>query len=98
MTRFDSGIVDSLLEANKDIRERRFRLRWKGSKVPRGVMVGDIPVDWTQHGVVYGGGDVIGFYDRTVCFGGENRDEHELIVYADKQVFNQDGTACEELK
>jgi|ERR1041384_715861 hypothetical protein len=58
-----------------------YRLKWCGTKIPRGTKVDGAPISWTQHGCVYTDrGAPVGFYVRLKEFDGDNHDEHEMII------------------
>lgn len=85
------GLVEQLAE----LQPIRYLLRWKGSKIPRGAKVGDVPIAWTQHGIVRGAdGQTLGYYERTIEWGGPDRDEHEMVIRAKAQVFDTEGRPC----
>lgn len=72
-----------------------YRLRWRGSKIPRGATVGGVSIGWTQNGIVTGtGGERLGTYERVVEWGGPGRDEHEIMIYAKDLVVGVDGQPC----
>ncbi len=42
-----------------------FLLEWHGSRIPRGAIIQEHSIAWTQHGIVRTcGGAVIGYYER----------------------------------
>ena len=74
--------VNSLLERRRDGANHAYILRWEGSKVPRGAIVGDETLAWTQNGTAHNrSGRMVGTYDRVVVFGGESGQEQAMIVY-----------------
>lgn len=68
---------------------RVFRLFWKGSsRVPKGVSVGGYTIQRTQNGVVtFSDHDYFGTYDRLLDRGGEDGNEHLMLVYLDPATF-----------
>jgi hypothetical protein len=63
----------------------RYVMKWRGSKVPHGAAI-DKTAFYTQHGVVTSvDGEIVGYYDRTIEWGGEAGDEHEIAIYTDSE-------------
>ena len=57
-------------------------LKWEGSKVPRGAVVNDETLAWTQNGRAHNqSGKIVGNYERIVEFGGDSGKEQVMIVY-----------------
>jgi hypothetical protein len=76
----ESKIKSLLIESSR--RCRVFRVKWRGSKVPSGAIVGNSTIGWTQHGIVLDkSGNQIGSYTRVKEFDGPNHDEQEILVY-----------------
>lgn len=84
----------SLINALKNTSEKKYKLNWKGSKIPRGAKVGNSFIDWTQNGIVSAGGKNVGFYERTIEWGGANKDAHEMIIYSNEVVYDTNGNEC----
>lgn len=62
-----------------------FVLHWTGHKIPRGYKVNGVEIGWTQNGLVVGiNKENLGTYERTLEYGGPNKDEHEMIVVPNK--------------
>lgn len=79
------GIINAIRNYNP---QRIFRVAWKGSRVPRGVVVAGYSIEWTQNGVVnFRDNDYFGTYDRLVDRGGEEGDEHLMLIYLDPTTF-----------
>ncbi len=58
-----------------------FLIEWSGSRVPRGAIIKEQEIAWTQHGVVRSTeGKVIGYYERVVD--DLNQDTQIMIVFA----------------
>lgn len=45
---------------------KSYRVRWKGSNVPKGAIIEGFEIAWTQNGVVHSNGKIIGRYERIV--------------------------------
>ncbi|OGK41626.1 hypothetical protein A2954_07135 [Candidatus Roizmanbacteria bacterium RIFCSPLOWO2_01_FULL_37_12] len=57
-------------------------LNWIGSKIPRGVVINNKEIAGAQNKVVTSKkGEIIGIYDRLIESGGENNDEHCMVVF-----------------
>ena len=62
--------------------KRIFVLDWEGSKVPRGVEIDGQEIAWTQNGMVTSTDRKhIGTYNRTIEFGGESGQHHQMVIY-----------------
>lgn len=61
---------------------KKYRVKWTGSKIPRGVEIPGLgTIAWTQHGrVLTGEGEDIGTYQRVREFAGDSGDEHEMLI------------------
>lgn len=71
---------DLLAQIRQDTRV--YLLDWEGSKVPRGVTIEGKVIAWTQNGMVVATDhSTIGTYDRTIEFGGESRQHHQMLIY-----------------
>ena len=58
-------------------------MSWKGTKTPHGAVLGEAAVSHAQNGIVASvRGDTVGTYERLVEWGGPNRDEHMMLVWA----------------
>jgi hypothetical protein len=67
-------------------RTRVYLLQWNGSKIPRGFIIGDCPIVWTQHGIVIGHDHIkIGEYERLEEYGGTDGTRHLMMVFTDLQ-------------
>lgn len=80
--------VDALLQKCIEACNYVFLLKWRGSKVPRGAVIGGHKIIWTQHGKIMTGeegkpwsGKHIGYYQRLIEFGGKDQDEHLMLAY-----------------
>lgn len=72
-------------------------MKWKGSKTPYGATIGGVEVFGSQHGRLSGAdGEELGWYARTIEFGGTDGDEHAMQIELPKGVTaaNPDGTEC----
>lgn len=78
-----SSSVRFHLIKNDDVMSRsRWLLSWKGNKMPRGVVLGDVVVEWTMEGRVGSDrGTVVGRYQSLVMYGGRWKNEHEMLVW-----------------
>ena len=73
-----TGLLRKIAERAKGI----FLLEWEGNKIPRGAIVCDKRIAWTQHGLVTGeSGKNIGTYERLVEFGGASGKEQKMLVF-----------------
>jgi len=71
-----------LLSRIKKSCKHAYILKWEGSKVPRGAVVGSETLAWTQNGCANNqSGEIVGTYERVVEFGGDSRREQVMIVY-----------------
>jgi hypothetical protein len=78
--------VADLITSLRSRRQFAYRLRWRGTKVPRGAQLDGSPISWTQHGCVYtnaSAGTIVGYYTRVAEFAGASGDEHEMIISTD---------------
>lgn len=74
--------VNSILEKIKKEALSAYVLNWKGGKIPYGAEIGGHKVGWTQNGIVSNEkGEMIGTYDRLMEWGGEDKNEHCMIVF-----------------
>jgi hypothetical protein len=74
--------VNTILTAAKGYAKHAYLLNWEGNKVPRGAVVGDETLAWTQNGCAHNqSGQIVGTYDRVVEFGGDSGKEQVMIVY-----------------
>ena len=72
-------VSDLLQELAQD--KDAFLVEWKGSRVPRGAIIKDQEVTWTQHGIVRAaGGKIIGYYERIID--DLNQDIQVMVVFA----------------
>jgi len=77
-------IVNTLLNPIKKAIKGAYLLEWEGGKIPRGAVVGDKTLAWTQNGFAHGeDGRMVGTYDRIVEFGGANKQKQIMVVYLD---------------
>jgi hypothetical protein len=64
---------------------KTFLLKWQGGRIPRGAVIEDKEISWTQDRVV---SDIqnkkIGSYQRLIQFGGKSRKNQEILVFLDK--------------
>jgi hypothetical protein len=75
-----TGLIGRMQTAAK----AAYLLTWHGRKVPRGAVVGDHMITYTQSGVVTADfGDEIGTYQRLVEFGGPDRTLQQMVVFLD---------------
>jgi hypothetical protein len=74
-------IADRLMRMRRLHAKKVFHLKWKGGKVPEGAVVDEKRIVYTRDGNVTGERTSIGTYERLVEFGGENRDEHQMLVF-----------------
>lgn len=87
---------DQLVAFCAEQQPKKYRLIWKGSKIPRGASVGGISISWTQHGLVIGAnGENLGYYERIKEWNGLDKDEHEMLISTDREVFDTNGKICE---
>jgi len=96
----DNGIPDAAKALIKTLslatEQQRVRIRWSGTKVPRGASVGGVPIAWSQNGMLSGpNGEQLGFYTRGVEFGGVSGQEHEMTLSVKAQVEFPGAMACE---
>lgn len=74
--------INAILTEMKGSCKRAYVLRWEGNKVPRGAVVGDETLAWTQNGCAHNqSGDIVGTYERIVEFGGDSGNEQVMVVY-----------------
>ena len=74
--------VNQLLHAHHRQAKKIFHLKWEGGKIPRGAVICDQEISWTQNGIVQAmDGDIIGTYHRLVEFGGNFGSEQQMIVF-----------------
>ena len=74
--------VNNLLVKIKERATKIFLLKWEGGKVPQGAVVCGQEIAWTQHGIVNAtNGNQIGTYERTVEFGGETKNEQQMLIF-----------------
>ena len=89
-------LAKDLIKKLAETQSAEYRLRWKGSKIPRGAKVGEAEISWTQQGIVSDkNGHRLGYYERRVEFGGPDNDEHEMIISSNAPVYDTQGDACE---
>lgn len=79
--------VRAFLDLLRTTYKNSYRLRWKGTNIPRGAAIDGIVIagGGVQNGIICGGpnNDTLGYYKRTKEYAGEGRDEHEMIVATD---------------
>lgn len=92
--------AEALLSFLRKAAPKRYILRWVGSsRVPRGAKIGEVAIGWTQHGIVTGtGGEQLGYYERTVEWGGPYSDSHEMIISCAGPVYGPNGDLCPEVE
>lgn len=74
-----TGLLQKIAERANDI----FLLEWEGNKIPRGAIINGRSIGWTQNGIVVSDqGENMGTYKRTVEFGGANKSEQKMLVFA----------------
>ena len=74
--------VNSMLNQLKDMADRFFVISWEGSRVPRGAMIDEHEIAWTQNGrVLNSQGKAIGYYDRIIDCGSETGTKQQMLVY-----------------
>lgn len=77
----DGGMISKLIELSIEQQAEQYLLSWQGNEVPRGALLGEHEIVWTQHGVVRNSkGDVIGHYERLVEFGGKSGISQVMLV------------------
>lgn len=59
---------------------KMFLLRWTGGRVPVGAEAHGHIITWTQHGIVYADGRMIGAYDRLIDNPGRDGAEQVMLV------------------
>lgn len=91
--------VQEVLKVARESQSDRYRLTWRGSKIPRGAKVGGLAIAWTQNGTVHvEGGDIVGYYKRETEFGGAAGDEHVMVISTSfGEVTGGDGMTVEKL-
>ncbi|MBP7708725.1 hypothetical protein KA107_03490, partial [Candidatus Pacearchaeota archaeon] len=74
--------VNALLLRLREDCKHVYVLRWEGNKIPRGAVLGEETIAWTQNGCVNSkSGKMIGTYCRVVEFGGQSGKEQVMLVY-----------------
>jgi hypothetical protein len=74
---------------------QKFILKWKGPKIPHGAKIGNESIGWTQHGVIKSkNGEIIGYYQRITEWGGDTKDEHEIMISCNDQLYDTKGDLC----
>ena len=90
-------LANALVDDIRNSSTHDYIMRWKGSKIPRGAIIDGIAIVWTQHGIIIGeNGEALGYYDRMREFGGDNHDEHAMLITTPEaaRVVAPDGTVC----
>lgn len=65
----------------------RYRIRWRGTNVPRGIPFGLGVIAWAQHGILAGRqGEMLGTYSRESSFAGPGQDEHSMVATVAKSL------------
>jgi hypothetical protein len=47
-------VIDALLPNLRELHPFKYRMAWRGTKVPRGAHIGNDEIMWTQHGMIRG--------------------------------------------
>lgn len=92
--------AEKIIAARQRFAKKVLRLTWSWKKVPRGVDLGQgleiidtssgriiAGKDQTLDTQIFGGIDV-GTYDRIKEFDWPNKDEHEMVLYLDHEIFS----------
>jgi hypothetical protein len=81
-----TGLLGKLAELATEI----YLLEWEGGKIPRGAVLNGKEIGWTQHGMVTSTtGEMMGTYERSVEFGGANKQEQKMLVFLNCQASTQ---------
>ena len=78
-----SRVLRGILERQRAEATKLYCLKWKGTKIPRGVRLPEQPpIGWTQNGLVTGrSGEHIGCYCRILEFAGPDRNLHMMVIW-----------------
>ena len=75
------GMIGSFIEMSVEKGNNQYMLTWKGWFCPNGAIVDGHEIASTQHGVVRDpGGTVIGYYERIIEGGGEDKKDQSMLV------------------
>ena len=68
----------------RSVTKRAFFLEWAGeNKIPQGAQIQGKEIFWTQNGrAIDSQGNILGVYERLLKFGGTNKLQHQMLVFA----------------
>lgn len=78
-------VAQSMIAGLARLQPNHFLLRWNGTKIPRGAFVGDHEIGWTQHGILTGKNQDLGYYTRLEQFGGDDGTLHIMLISTDAE-------------
>jgi len=74
--------INYIQGVSRDQATQVFLLSWEGNKIPRGIVINDSIIDYTQNGIVSSAeGEMMGTYDRIEEFGGDSGRLQRMVVF-----------------